>query len=435
MEAGSADHRMEGSFGKVLMDARRAAEPAEPTAGIPASRPWGTDLIVGDISAVGNFASEAGLEAFSLGESVCNIGSQNASWEHGTPQHPIAGQNMFRLKSGRFEQIGQAWVFHEFVALAQNLCGCTCNGQGGNMLGAGCSNPHTSGYLGLQENLGPKSEINAFAGTLPFPPSNPSFSGPVARRLQVKISDLDPAQNGGGLYFVEVQYVAAEDSAAGHRDNNASYRPANISGSGTTWNATLTGSTQREKPAIRAWKDHDPGAVETDVKISGEGLLILAAKVTDLGDGFWHYEYALQNLNSDRSAGSFSIPVSPYAIVQNIGFNDVDYHSGEPYDGTDWTVTRGQDALTWSTIPFEVNPDANALRWGTLYNFRFDANVPPGTTDATIGLFKPGTPLSVSAETVGPGRVVAPTLSVAGVVLLTGLLFAVGALLLRVRRA
>jgi hypothetical protein len=59
-------------------------------------------------------------------------------------------------------------------------------------------------------------------------------------------------------------------------------------------------------------------------------------------------------------------------------------------------------SVTWATQTYEVNVNANALRWGTLYNFRFDANVAPGTSAVTIGLFKPGSPATMSATTVTP---------------------------------
>ena len=45
------------------------------------------------------------------------------------------------------------------------------------------------------------------------------------------------------------------------------------------------------------------------MQIPGDGLFILASKVTDLGDGSWHYEYALHNLNSHRSARAFRVPI------------------------------------------------------------------------------------------------------------------------------
>jgi hypothetical protein len=59
--------------------------------------------------------------------------------------------------------------------------------------------------------------------------------------------------------------------------------------------------------------------------------------------------------------------------------------------------------LSWSTATFQQNPNANALRWGTLYNFRFDANQPPGTAAAKIGLFRGGLGYSqVVATTLAP---------------------------------
>jgi hypothetical protein len=74
-----------------------------------------------------------------------------------------------------------------------------------------------------------------------------------------------------------------------------------------------------------------------ETNINTDGLMILGAKVTALGGRQYHYEYALQNQNSYRGAKSFSMPIPPSATVTNVGFHDVDYHSGEPFDGTDWT--------------------------------------------------------------------------------------------------
>src|SRR5262249_17299429 len=132
------------------------------------------------------------------------------------------------------------------------------------------------------------------------------------------------------------------------------------------------------------------------------GLFLLSAKSTALGGGFWHYEYAIENMNSNRAAVSFSIPIDPSATVQNIGFHDVDYHSGEPFAGTDWNGVFSNGAVTLSTQDFNTNKNANALRWGTLYNFRFDANRQPQTVNATLGLFRPGSPGAMNPSTVGP---------------------------------
>ena len=46
--------------------------------------------------------------------------------------------------------------------------------------------------------------------------------------------------------------------------------------------------------------------------------------------------------------------------------------------------------------------DANALRWGTLYNFRFESTRPPATHAVHLGLFRPGIPVSLSVQTIAP---------------------------------
>jgi hypothetical protein len=147
------------------------------------------------------------------------------------------------------------------------------------------------------------------------------------------------------------------------------------------------------------------------------GQVILGAKATDLGGGMWHYEYAMQNLNSDRSVSSFSVPSSDGLVVTNMGFRDVAYHSGDGYnsapgsvvnfDGTDWTPASDSSEVSWTMVPAVPVQNSNALRWGTMYNFRFDCNSAPANGSVTLGLFKAagGLPNSVSANTVVPGPV------------------------------
>ena len=57
-------------------------------------------------------------------------------------------------------------------------------------------------------------------------------------------------------------------------------------------------------------------------------------------------------------------------------------------------LLRTHDSITWSTETFAQNQNANAIRWGTLYNFRFDADQPPQQTNATVGYFKTGSPMT-----------------------------------------
>jgi hypothetical protein len=109
-------------------------------------------------------------------------------------------------------------------------------------------------------------------------------------------------------------------------------------------------------------------------------------------------------MNSNRSAQSFSIPVPAGVVITNVGFHDVSYHSGELYSSADWTGGALDGDITWSTQTYAQNVNANALRWGTLYNFRFDANTEPQAANATIGLFKPGTPASVTVAIQAPSQ-------------------------------
>ena len=334
------------------------------------------------------------------------MGNQNLLWISSTNEHPVIGQTMYRLQtmpdgSTRFEQIGQSWLKHGFTALTGNICDCGCNGDGGAVLGVGCSDPYSCGLNGSQSNLGPKFEVNAFTGYFEYPHFADGQTGnDIYKRLQVKISDLDPNQNGGGMYFVEGHYISPDDAAAGNQNNNASYRRATITNG--SWNADVADQTVRERAVIRAWGDNVAGVVTADVQVPGDGVVIVGAEVTDLGGGMWHYEYAIQNMNSHRSVQSVTIPVGDCNDVSNIGFHDVDYHSGEPYDLTDWTVTCSGGAIVWRTTTFATDPNANALRWGTTYNFRFDAAIAPSSAALTMSLFRPGTPSSVTAVVPGP---------------------------------
>ena len=66
-------------------------------------------------------------------------------------------------------------------------------------------------------------------------------------------------------------------------------------------------------------------------------------------------------------------------------------------------LTRLTGSITWSTETFATNQNANAIRWGTLYNFRFDADQPPQTANATVGFFKTGSPMTVAIQVPGGG--------------------------------
>lgn len=369
----------------------------------------GPDVIVGAIPDVGKYGTLNGTSAYSFGSTSCNIGDTQLEWIAGNNQHPVIPQNMYRVRGGRIEQIGMSWIKHGFCALQQTLCGpCQPAGAGcPSLLGIGCSDPYSAGLNGDQGGLGPRSLVNAASGFFPYPYTAPPGSGILNRRLQVKIDDLNPALNSGAIYYAEAQYIHPDDAAAGNDNNNASYRRFNVGSlTGGAYNLSLTGATTQQKPAIYAWKDNDPAVTVTPFDVPNDGRFHIAYKAKDNGNGTWRYEFAIHNLSSDRSGYSFSVPVPDGVTITNIGFKDVNHHSGEPYTNTDWTAAIADGLLTWKAdATFAQNANANALRWSTMYNFWFDASTGPEAVLADFGLFKPGgagDPSSVSVTIQGP---------------------------------
>ena len=370
----------------------------------------GPDVIVGDLDGIQKWGTVGNITAYSIATNSCNIGDEPLPWFDSTNQHPVIAQHLYRLMNGRLEQLGISWVKHGFGALAENFC-CTCQDPGTfDVLGVGCSDPYTTGLNGDQNGffgiagLGPRSEINASTGVFPFPYGFQGVSGDaIYKRLQVHNDDLDPAGNIGARYFVEGHYVTPHDAAAGNGTNNASYREVLVGTfSGGGWELNLTNATRAQAPAIQAWQDIDPTVGIEHVDVAGDGRFTLGHLCSDNGDGTWHYEYALYNMNSHSNARSFTVPIAASVNVTNIGFHDVDHHSGEPYDGTDWSATLAGGELAWSTQTFAENENANALRWGTLYNFRFDADTPPASVSVTVELFRPAAFGTVTMSACGP---------------------------------
>jgi len=360
-------------------------------------------------SGIGNDFSHYGpvgsIRAYTYGTRTCNIGNMDLLWTNGGT--PGIGFNLYRLHDGRLMQIGQSWVKVACCAAVSNGCG-VCNGRGGNVLGAGCLDVYTSGWNGSHGNLKPRSQVNPWTGTFGPTPPGGSFSA-IDRRLQVQTSDLQATNFPGARYFAEGVFVAT-DEAPEKKMNNASYQEVVVSQSNFALSLRSGTAMEAGKGAIYAWRDHglgvnqpDESVVVQEVDVPGEGRFVVAHKASDNGDGTWRYEYAVFNLNSHRAGGSFSVPVAPGAVVTNAGFHDVPYHSGEPYDNTDWTISVAEGAVTWSSPQtFAQNENSNALRWGTMYNFWFDADRPPAPAAATLGLFRPGTPEALAVTVDAP---------------------------------
>lgn len=370
----------------------------------------GPDVVASEVGNNTDFVFEGqanGISAYSIGSTSCNIGDEWAEWINspGAARNPVIAQNMYRMKDdgSKIEMIGMSWLKHSFCALSQSgdncadylMKQCFGGGTGCDYLGVGCADTYSSS-LNDGRGGGPRWHINPVGVGMNGVHNDiyPSPSGPSAirGRLQVKQSEIEP----GYRYFAEIQYVT-HDEEFERRWNNATYREVFLT---NTSISPVNPNYQSVRPnigdpAIQAWQDNNPDvtmvAFEDD---PGVGRFNLAYLVTDNGDGTHTYEFALHNLNSNRAANRFMVPVPTGVDLSNIGFHDVDYHSGDGwdnlanFDGTDWPTNVGPSSLMWSCANFTADTNANALRWGSTYNFRFTANTPPVAGNITVGMYK-----------------------------------------------
>jgi hypothetical protein len=379
-------------------------------------------VVVGDLNGLAQFGSSSGTRVgLAVGTDSCNFGTIDLNWfANPANDHPVIPQNLYRMSGGatndeRFEQVGQSSVKHAFTALTQNLCALGCNGVGGSRLGSGCSDPYGAS-LNAGPNLGSRAWINPFTGAYPrndsATPNNfhgdHVHTGP-SHRILTEIADLNTTLNPGATYYAEGQYITPHEYAWCQANptqcnmyNNVSHRRYSVNGTGSPFTFSPVGSTVRQKAAITAWT----GSTSVEIKPAPgvDGVGTLAYKVTNPSPGVWHYEYAIYNQNLDRGINSFSVPVGGGTSLSNIGFHAPPQHPGWSQDGTvgnagfsstPWEPVQAGGAITWSSETFATNQNGNALRWGSLYNYRFDSNRPPTTVNATIGFFKTGSPITL----------------------------------------
>jgi hypothetical protein len=393
----------------------------------------GPDVIVGDLPDVEELGSAGTQVGLAIATTSCNNGDQPVDWfQLPNTDHPVVPQNLYRMSGGadnteRFEQIGQSWLKHTFFALEDDACNIGCNTSGcgtGTHLCPGCSDPYTAGLNGDQDQIGSRAWVNPFTGNFPTTANNHSghIHDGVSHRVLVNVDDLNTTLNQGATYFAEAQYVAPSEYSwcQAHPTecnmyNNASYRQYIVSGT-TSFSFSPVGNTVRMLPAIWAWAGATVSRSEPEP--GNDGFWFIGYKVTNPSSGVWHYEYALYNLNLDRAIQSFSVPLGTGVNISNIGFHAPPQHPGwandgtfnnQGYSSTPWTVTQAPDSITWNTETFAQNQNANAIRWGTLYNFRFDADQPPQSADATVGYFKTGSPMMVAIQAPAGGATPTPT--------------------------
>jgi hypothetical protein len=387
----------------------------------------GPDVIVGELIDLIQYETGEvdGRVGLALGTDACNKGTENVGWiALPNNNHPFIPQNLYRMSGGEdntelFEQIGQSWGKHAFAAASSNTCNFGCNGVGGDHLGSGCSDAYGAGLNGAQDLIGSRAWVNPFTGFFAQNPDPNDHSGHVhdvtSHRILVNVKDLSTAQNLGATYFAEAEYIVPDEGTwcQAHPDqcnmyNNASYRQVNVVGVNQPFSFNFAGNTVREQPAIMAWTGATVTQVEPDP--GNDGIFFVGYKVTGPDNGVWHYEYAVYNQNLDRAVQSFEV-VFPFfpAPLNNVGFHAPPQHPGFAHDGTQgdagysstpWTFTLNgpppfPNSAMWNCETVAQNQNANAIRFGTLYNFRFDSTAPPAASTANVGFFKTGLPVSI----------------------------------------
>src|SRR5262245_9875310 len=95
----------------------------------------GPDVTVYQLTDISNYGAFNGVRGYAIGTTSCNVGSTPVNWCDNSGgcsgltsrQHPVIAQNLYRLKSGRFEQIGMSWLKHGFVS-TNSSSGGGCQG-------------------------------------------------------------------------------------------------------------------------------------------------------------------------------------------------------------------------------------------------------------------------------------------------------------------
>lgn len=363
--------------------------------------------------------------------SLVNVGDTAVAWyqklngdypPYSNDQHPFLVWNLYRVDAdGRIKQVGVSGLKHAFYTVNWN-CGCA----GGHVIYPGCEDTYAQYNNDSTFDLGPRSELIPHSavwgrcGSVYDTNCDGQYDADgipnslYANRMVVTESDMLPPLSTDARYFFEYWYVVRDDQ---NIYNTMGYREIQPHKSGSTWSVSLVDNTPpganfRLGPVLNLWVDpaNPPdGSANTELA-TPLGHARVAAKVTDLGDGTWRYEYAVMNfdyshaqidpahatepnikVDSNHGFDRFSVPVAAGVNVSGLRFDDADVDAQN-----DWSVDTSKGAVTWS-----ASAGANTLDWGTLYHFEFVADVPPqdGATAHLVGVatdYEPEQPYDVS---------------------------------------
>lgn len=350
---------------------------------------------------------------------LCNPGNTPLEWRTSTStpmgtDHPTFTFLVARELNGRFVQISnRSFVKHGFYALANpSTCTGTCQppAVAGTQLGVHCSDIYAESHNSDRTYLAPASEVNPWTGVWTglgsyFDIGDPAQSGyplPADGNRSLSTSGFDSVKNrvivqeqdipiGTTIWFQLQTFHAGE--RVDNRGDNVMSRPF-VLNHGTNW-TTSTQGTATYGSILNRWT----GATITSGSNGGTGTYVdddgrfnIAVKVTGPVNGFWHYEYVLQNLDNNRGGASFRLPVCPTARVQNLGFRDID---ADPLN--DWPATVSGGEIAWLATA------NNPLDYNMLFNFWFDCDSAPASADSHIDQARLGAgTLAVTVPTTAP---------------------------------
>lgn len=400
--------------------------------GIECSDPvWNgpVDVRLSNLGSVQQVARAEGRVAIAISAEIENVGGADVPWyrkfsgespPYGNDQHPYLVWALYRRsppsESGAtsFEQIGRSALKHAFFS-ANTDCACA----GGHILWAPlggpthdvvpCSDSYGTGSNDDPNALGPRDEVDPFRGTWTSRGSffdadedgicdwdttgggdingndcdDLTFSGPFDRRLSVLESELAVA---GASYYVDAWYLVRGDVDL---FDGIAWKQVAPSCDETSCVFPFLTALAPGSP-LDAWVPHDaPPAGSSHVRVdSGAGRLSLAVRTNALGGGWHRYEYALADHDFGRRVRAIRVPLPQGVAVENAVFRT---------EG--WTVTSGAGVLLFTADA----PTTDALDWGELVSFGFDAEAAPaaGSLDLTAHEEAPG--LVFAAPGLTPG--------------------------------
>jgi hypothetical protein len=376
------------------------------------------DVELTGVGTVSQVAREAGIRvALGMSALLENVGEGTVAWGEAIAppsfgavgEHPFLSMAFYRVDAaGGIVQLGLSGAKHAFRALNS---GCPCPSD--NFMYPGCGDIYGVATNVDRNWLGPRDEVSAQSGhwqrvgshfdqCLALQPTgcdpalhdmndfrdhegdSPVYHDSFEHRLEVPEAELSLA---GATYFAEAWYLVAGDVASA---NNLGHRAVVPEFAGSTWAFPFASDL-----ALGSVLQEVPGATLQTLE-TGEGRIQLAVSTRDLGGGMHHYEHALMNLDFDRRIESLELPLAEAIEIANAG------STGLGAAADPWAVGVEPDRIRWQA------PDDEALDWGALVSFRFDANAAPVASRVTLAAFEAGTPAAFELAAPGPLAVPEP---------------------------